>query len=86
MRGDWGLGFPTLTLPRNTGGGDQEKPAKICAIGVRIRRGVSLHGLALNVETDLSFFDLIVPCGMADKPATSLRKILGDARRRRWWL
>jgi lipoyl(octanoyl) transferase len=54
------------------------KPAKICAIGVRIRRGVSLHGVALNVETDLSFFDLIVPCGMPDKPATSMRKILGE--------
>jgi lipoyl(octanoyl) transferase len=53
--------------------------AKICAIGVRIRRGVSLHGVALNVDTDLSFFNLIVPCGMPDKPATSMRKLLGDA-------
>jgi lipoate-protein ligase B len=52
---------------------------KICAIGVRIRRGVTLHGLALNVETDLSFFDLIVPCGIAGGAVTSLRRTLGDA-------
>jgi lipoyl(octanoyl) transferase len=55
------------------------QPAKICAIGVRIRRGVSLHGLALNVTTDLNYFNLIVPCGLAGRPVTSLRKLLGDA-------
>jgi lipoate-protein ligase B len=54
-------------------------PAKVCAIGVRIRRGVTLHGLALNVTTDLRFFDLIVPCGLAHRPVTSLAKLLGDA-------
>ena len=52
--------------------------AKICAIGVRVRRGVTLHGLALNVTTDLSFFDLIIPCGLVGRPVTSLRKLLGD--------
>ena len=52
--------------------------AKICAIGVRIRRGVSMHGIALNVETDLRFFDLIVPCGLIGKRATSLRKVLAE--------
>jgi lipoyl(octanoyl) transferase len=52
--------------------------AKVCAIGVRVRRGVTLHGLALNVSTDLRFFDLIVPCGLAHRPVTSLRQILGD--------
>jgi lipoyl(octanoyl) transferase len=52
--------------------------AKICAIGVRIRRGVSLHGLALNVTTDLNYFNLIVPCGLAGRPVTSVRKLLGD--------
>ncbi len=51
--------------------------AKICAIGVRIRRGVSMHGLALNVTTDLEYFDLIVPCGLAGKSVTSLQRILG---------
>ena len=52
--------------------------AKICAVGVRIRRGVSLHGLALNVTTDLSYFDLIVPCGLAGRPVTSVEKLLGE--------
>jgi lipoate-protein ligase B len=51
--------------------------AKICAIGVRIRRGISLHGLALNVTTDLRFFELIVPCGLVGRPVTSLQKLLG---------
>ena len=54
------------------------KLAKICALGVRIRRGVSLHGIALNVETDLSFFNLIVPCGLPARPVTSMRKLLGQ--------
>jgi lipoyl(octanoyl) transferase len=51
--------------------------AKLCAIGVRIRRGVSLHGLALNVTTDLSYFNLIVPCGLQCRAVTSLQKLLG---------
>jgi len=55
-----------------------DRPAKICAIGVRIRRGVSMHGLALNVETDMNYFNLIVPCGLAGSAVTSVRKILGD--------
>jgi len=50
---------------------------KICAIGVRIKRGVSLHGIALNVTTDLSYFDLIVPCGLAGRPVTSISEVLG---------
>ena len=56
---------------------DGGTPAKICALGVRIRQGISLHGIALNVETDLSFFKLIVPCGMASRPVTSMRRLLG---------
>jgi lipoyl(octanoyl) transferase len=56
------------------------QPAKLCAIGVRIRRGVSLHGLALNVTTDLNHFNLIIPCGLAGRPVTSLLKLLGDKR------
>ena len=51
--------------------------AKVCAVGVRIRRGVSLHGLALNVSTDLRFFDLIVPCGLAGRPVTSIARLRG---------
>jgi lipoyl(octanoyl) transferase len=53
--------------------------AKICALGVRIRRGVSMHGIALNVATDLSYFDLIVPCGLSGRAVTSVQKLLGDA-------
>jgi len=56
---------------------DDEKPAKICALGVRIRRGVSLHGIALNVTTDLSYFDLIVPCGLVGRSVTSMERVLG---------
>jgi lipoate-protein ligase B len=53
--------------------------AKVCALGVRIRQGVSLHGFALNVETDLGHFDLIVPCGLAGRTVTSMRKLLRSA-------
>jgi lipoyl(octanoyl) transferase len=52
--------------------------AKICAVGVRIRRGVTLHGIALNVQTDLNYFNLIVPCGLADRRVTSMKQLLGD--------
>jgi lipoyl(octanoyl) transferase len=52
--------------------------AKICALGVRIRRGISMHGIALNVTTDLRYFDLIVPCGLVGRPVTSLAKLLGE--------
>jgi lipoic acid synthetase len=48
------------------------RPRKICAIGVRVSRGRSMHGFALNVAPDMGFFAHIVPCGIADKPVTSL--------------
>jgi lipoyl(octanoyl) transferase len=57
----------------------QNQLAKICALGVRIRRGVSLHGIALNVSTDLSYFKLIVPCGLSGRAVTSMKELLGDA-------
>lgn len=52
--------------------------AKICALGVRIRRGVSMHGIALNRSTDLRYFNLIVPCGLAGRPVTSMQQLLGE--------
>ena len=53
------------------------KARKICAIGVRVSRGVSMHGFAFNVNTDLSYFSLINPCGFTDKKVTSLQAELG---------
>lgn len=59
---------------------DAENPAKarkICAMGVRCSRWMTMHGFALNVNTDLRFFDYIVPCGIVDKQVTSMQKELG---------
>jgi lipoyl(octanoyl) transferase len=53
------------------------KARKICAIGVRAGRGVTMHGFAMNVNTDLSFFNYIHPCGFVDKGVTSLARELG---------
>ncbi|MGH2402452.1 MAG: lipoyl(octanoyl) transferase LipB [Candidatus Limnocylindria bacterium] len=52
---------------------------KLAAIGVRVKRGVTTHGLALNVNTDLEWFDEMIPCGIPDKGVTSLARELGRA-------
>jgi lipoate-protein ligase B len=51
---------------------------KIAAIGVKISRGIAFHGLALNVNTDLSLYQNIIPCGVADRSVTSMAAILGE--------
>lgn len=53
---------------------ETDKARKICAVGVHLSRWVTMHGLALNVNTDLSFFNQIVPCGISDKAVTSIKK------------
>ncbi len=65
-------GYPGVWIdPRSSGEGDAG-PRKIAAIGVRTARGRTTHGFALNVSPDLSMFGYIVPCGIADRPVTSL--------------
>jgi lipoyl(octanoyl) transferase len=56
---------------------DNEKARKICALGVRCSRWVTMHGFAFNVNTDLNYFKNIVPCGIDDKDVTSMQRELG---------
>jgi lipoyl(octanoyl) transferase len=57
---------------------NERKARKICALGVKTSRWVTMHGLAMNVNTDLSYFNHIVPCGIQDKSVTSLKKELNS--------
>ena len=54
------------------------KERKICAMGVRCSRWVTMHGFALNVNTDLDYFDHIIPCGIQNKKVTSVKNELGS--------
>ncbi len=56
---------------------DRGPDRKVCAIGIRVARNVSLHGFALNCDPDMRFFDNIVPCGIKDASVTSLSRELG---------
>jgi lipoyl(octanoyl) transferase len=74
--GDFGI--PTKRLKGLTGAWTETNPAgKVAAIGVHISRSVTSHGFALNVNTDLSYFNLIIPCGITAHPVTSMQKELG---------
>jgi lipoyl(octanoyl) transferase len=70
--GHVGAGAPTRPVERSSTLGE----AKIAALGIHISRGVTSHGIALNVNTELSLFNLIIPCGIASKPVTSIAKEL----------
>jgi lipoyl(octanoyl) transferase len=73
--GEYGLAAGRIPALTGTWVGDR----KIGAIGIRISRWITSHGVAFNVSTDLSRFDLIVPCGIRDKGVTSLERELGRA-------
>ena len=75
------LGLATVRIDGRSGvwvPADERSPdRKVAAIGVRVARGVTMHGFALNADCDLSYFDKIVPCGLTDAAVTSLTEELG---------
>lgn len=72
LKGERLEGFSGVWLHTET-----DFPKKICALGVRCSRWITMHGFAFNVNTDLSYFDYIVPCGLEGKGVTSLQQELG---------
>jgi lipoyl(octanoyl) transferase len=75
LKGERSLGETGVWLDPD----NKMKARKICAMGVRCSRWVTMHGFALNVNTNLDYFSMIVPCGIPDKQVTSLEKELGQA-------
>ena len=75
------LGVETARVPGRSGvwlAADRDRPErKIAAIGIRVSRGVTMHGFALNCDVDLSWYDSFVPCGISDAGVTSLTAELG---------
>jgi lipoyl(octanoyl) transferase len=71
------LGVDATRIDGRTGVWLRDPDRKLAAIGVRVRRVVAMHGFALNCDPDLSWFDRIVPCGIADAGVTSLSRELG---------
>jgi lipoyl(octanoyl) transferase len=75
------LGVPTARVPGRSGvwiaADDRGPERKVAAIGIRVSRGVTMHGFALNCDVDLRWYDRFVPCGIADAGVTSLTQELG---------
>lgn len=73
LKGDRSPGETGVWLEPDSKG----KERKICAMGIKCSRWITMHGFAFNINTDLSYFDFIVPCGIENKQVTSLQKELG---------
>lgn len=73
LKGERSVGETGVWIEPNVAG----KERKICAMGIKCSRWITMHGFAFNVNTDLSYFNNIVPCGIANKQVTSLQKELG---------
>ncbi len=73
------LGLATARVEGRSGVWTPDGARKVAAIGIRVSRGVTMHGFALNADPDLTAYDRIVPCGIADATVTSLSRELGRA-------
>src|SRR5262245_32688114 len=74
---DFGISASRVEGLTGVWAGPAGREAKLAAIGVRISRWITSHGVALNVSADLSYFDLIVPCGITDRTVTSIERLAG---------